>query len=597
MRIRFGNRRGRSRDTGAKPATVFGKLGITLFFLLFFAAGMVFCSFLGVQFFRNLSTYTWPAADATISRSEIVRDDGGDYRFEVRYQYVVDDRPYTGRAYDAPDGSGYAHSDYAQLQRLAVRYPAEAAVTAYVDPSDPSRAILTPPSLWVGLTVFFPLIFAAVGAGGLYFTWFGKSGTAPSIANRIKSKHMGGKWLLRLMGVGFTGIGLVVAHFMLIMPVVRVHRARSWMPVPATVVASRVVTHRGDDSTTYSVDILYEYEIDGRTLRSNRYHFLTGSSSGRRAKQAIVDAHPPGKQITAYVNPADPFEAVIHRGYPSDLWFGIIPLVFCMAGVAMLIGSVFVQAGPRRAGGKAWLPDAATVEPAGDPFAVRPRTAPGRVTLRPTGSPLGKLLGVTAGAVIWNAITGVFVGIAVHSHMADNPEWFLTFFIIPFVLIGIGLVGAVGYQFLALFNPRAVLEVSTAAPALGDTLTIDWRLEGRADRVSELTLSLVGEERATYQRTSGRSAGRRGGRRTETVTEKHSFYDEPLLKTSDAAEIVSGGHLDVLIPADVMHSFDAENNKIVWTLKMTGNIRRWPDMKDEFGLVIRPIALEEIARA
>ena len=585
MRIRFGNRSGRSRGTSDKPPTVFGKLCTTLFFTLFFAMGAGFCVFLGFLFFQNLGTYTWDPTEASITHSDIVQERDGDHRFEVRYQYVVDDRPYTGRAYDAPDGNGYAHSDYAQLQRLAVQYPVGAMVTAYVDPSDPSRAILAHPSLWIGLTVFFPLIFVAVGAGGVYFTWFGKTASRKSIAGRSTSKQLSGRWLLRAMGVGFTGIGLVVAYFMLIMPVLRVQRAKSWMPVPATVVASRVVTHRGDDSTTYSVDILYEYEIDGRTLRSNRYHFLTGSSSGRHAKQVVVDAHPPGKEITAYVNPGDPFDAVIDRGYSSDLWFGLIPLVFCVAGVAMLIGSVFVQVGPRQAGGKAWLPDHATVEPAGDPFAVRPATAPGRVTLRPTGSPLGKFLGVTAAAVFWNAITGVFVGIAVNSHMAGNPEWFLTFFIIPFVLIGVGLIGAIGYQFLALFNPKAVLEVGTATPALGDILTIDWRLEGRADRVSALTLSLVGEEHATYQRG------------TDTVTDKHTFYDETLLKTSDAGEILSGGHLDVLIPADVMHSFEAANNKITWTLRMTGAINRWPDMKNEFGLVIQPINPEKIGRA
>ncbi len=577
MALKFGHRGGRSLGTMDRPASLLSKIGTTLFFSVFFAMGTAFCVFLGWAFFQNLTTYTWHATDARVVHNEIVRDRDGEHRFEIRYEYDVEGRRYTGQGYDDPRGRGYAHSDYAVLGRLAARYPVGAACTAYVAPSDPHRAILAHPSLWIGLMIFVPLIFVAVGAGGIYFTWFGKSGTVQSVAGRVRSKQPSVKWIVRLMGIGFTVAGLAAVYFLFIGPVMRVEQAKSWMPVPATVIASRVVTHRGDDSTTYSVDMLYEYEIDGRPLRSNRYHFMTGSTSGRDAKQAIVEAHPPGRAITAYVNPADPFDAVIHRGYPDDLWFGLIPLVFCVAGVGMLVGSFFVGGAAARAGGTAWLPTSHTAGQPDAPFAGLPRSADGRTTLRPTTCPWGKLLGVVFLAVFWNGITGVFVGIAVNSHLAGNPEWFLTVFIIPFVLIGVGLLGGIVYQFLALFNLTAVLEVNTASPALGETLTIDWRLEGRVDRIATLTFSLVGEEHATY---------RRG---TDTVTDKHTFYDEALLKTSDAVEILSGGHLDVVIPADVMHSFEAANNKITWTLKMAGDIRFWPDMNNEFALIVRPI--------
>ncbi len=56
MRIRFGDRRVASRGASAERTNVFGKLGMTLFFLLFFLAGIAFSVFLGVEFFRNLRT-------------------------------------------------------------------------------------------------------------------------------------------------------------------------------------------------------------------------------------------------------------------------------------------------------------------------------------------------------------------------------------------------------------------------------------------------------------------------------------------------------------------------------------------------------------
>ncbi len=425
-------------------------------------------------------------------------------------------------------------------------------------------------------------IHRAAGDIGKMKSKFGKSAQTQSVAGRSRAKQFAGKWLLRVLGVGFGAVGLVATWFILVGPLLQIQRAKSWMPVPGTVIASRVVTHRGTDSNTYSVEIRYEYEIDGRTLRGNRYHFITGSSSGRSGKQAIVDSHPPGKEITVYVNPGDPSEAVVERGYPPELWFGLIPLAFCVAGLAMFVGSFYKS---RRAGGKAWLPDDATAGQANRSLPGYQPISTGWVTLRPKASPLGKFLGLSAAAVFWNGITGLFVGIAVRSHLAGNPEWFLTIFVIPFVLVGMVLLAAIPYQFLALFNPSPVLKVSTAAPALGDTLAIDWRLEGRAERIAALTLSLVGEEHATYQ--CGKS----------TSTDKHTFYDLTLLKTSEQASIRNGGHLDVPIPFDVMHSFDAENNKITWTLRVAGNIKCWPDISDEFRLVIRPMAPENIARA
>jgi hypothetical protein len=37
-----------------------------------------------------------------------------------------------------------------------------------------------------------------------------------------------------------------------------------------------------------------------------------------------------------------------------------------------------------------------------------------------------------------------------------------------------------------------------------------------------------------------------------------------------------------------MHSFAAPHNKIVWSLKVEGVIDRWPDVGEEFPLVVYP---------
>ena len=37
-----------------------------------------------------------------------------------------------------------------------------------------------------------------------------------------------------------------------------------------------------------------------------------------------------------------------------------------------------------------------------------------------------------------------------------------------------------------------------------------------------------------------------------------------------------------------MHSFTADNNKIIWSINIHGDIARWPDVKKDYTLVIHP---------
>ena len=43
-----------------------------------------------------------------------------------------------------------------------------------------------------------------------------------------------------------------------------------------------------------------------------------------------------------------------------------------------------------------------------------------------------------------------------------------------------------------------------------------------------------------------------------------------------------------------MHSFGADNNKVVWELKVSGEIARWPDVDESFPITIRPLAMESL---
>jgi hypothetical protein len=336
------------------------------------------------------------------------------------------------------------------------------------------------------------------------------------------------------------------------------------------ILSSRVVPHSDSDGTTYSVDILYSYSVAGQEFKANRYNFATGSSSGRRAKEAIVRRYPPNKQTVCYVNPADPSDAVLVREATSELWFGLIPLVFVAVGA----GGVYFALRKKAPPGASPVSRKFTTSTSKAGAIVAAATGP--VLLRSTKSRFLKLLGGVLIAAFWNGIVSVFVWQVVQSFKRGRPEWFLVVFLVPFVVVGLVLLGFVGYSFLQLFAPGVRLRLSTAAVRLGGPAELQWQITGQASVIRQLRIWLEGREEATY---------RRG---TKTATDKATFATIELASVTAWSDIRSG-RVRFTVPADTMHSFAAPNNKITWILHVHGDIRMFPDVNDEFALTVLPL--------
>jgi len=157
----------------------------------------------------------------------------------------------------------------------------------------------------------------------------------------------------------------------------------------------------------------------------------------------------------------------------------------------------------------------------------------------------------------------------------EGTGWALGAFLLIFQAIGVALLAAVPYQMLALANPRPIITVSRAAVPIGGSVSFAWELSGAAHRVSALKVTLKGCEEARY---------RRG---TDTHTDTHVFHEETIVDASHAMSIARGSGT-IRIPANSMHTFTADNNKIVWTLQVTGDIPRWPNIDETFDIVVRP---------
>lgn len=363
-------------------------------------------------------------------------------------------------------------------------------------------------------------------------------------------------------------------------PLLRVFESRSWSRVPCEVLESGVATHPGEDNDTYSVEVLYRYEVGGREYRSDRYHFFLGSTSGYEGKARVVEGLPAGTRTTCWVDPEDPTEAVLSRELTLEYLFGLLPLVFVVVGAG---GIVYTLVGVRKlrtreaASRPAWLPDQ-EAEPAFASHEGSPGAGP--VVLEAKHSPLGKLVTITLIALFWNGIVSVFVFQAWKGWSSGAPDGCLTVFLVPFVLIGALFLVSVPYQFLALFNPRPRVTLTPGSLVLGGEAELRWGFRGRAGRIRRLRVTLEGVEEADVSQ----------GKETRTRRETFATYD--LVDSTHAVEIASGA-TRITVPADTMHTFEAPDNRILWTLKLSGEIRLWPDVAEEMRVVIHPVPLEE----
>jgi hypothetical protein len=374
--------------------------------------------------------------------------------------------------------------------------------------------------------------------------------------------------IVLFFGIFFVA-GAALSWFLMVRPALRILEARSWPEVPCTVVSSEVESHPGSDSTTYSVEISYSYEIDGRTYTGDRYNFATGSSSGYAHKANIVKQHPPGSRTVCRVDPDDPQRSVMSVDFDREYLWGLFGLPFLLVGLG---GLVWVVRRPQPTTGKArWLPRLRRGEDEGKTVPGLPSSAAeGPLTLATGHRPLWRFLGVLFFAGLWNAMVGFLLWPA-----AREDGGCVWVFLLVFGAVGLVLLAGVPYAFLAMFNPRPTLTLDRSRPALGESCQVSWKWSGGVRRVERLRIFLQGREEATY---------RRG---TDTRTEKHVFAVIDVVDTRQSVEIARGTGT-LAIPADTMHSFEASRNKIVWRLKVAAEIPRWPDVAEELAVVIHP---------
>ena len=307
-----------------------------------------------------------------------------------------------------------------------------------------------------------------------------------------------------VFAIGFLGGGCVMFFILALRPGLGMLQARNWVATPCTVVSSEV---KPDDGSL-QLTVVFKYTVDQKDYESDTYCFTTMSSNTANGwKQQVVKDHPAGQQTTCFVNPNNPAEAVIEPGWVPDMWWGLFPFPFLLVGGAALLvatGVIRLPSSTLRPTSSNWKPTPQVralpresedfdSEDADDEDTEEPQPDDGPVTLKPASTPLGTCLGVLFAALFWNGIVSIFVWQIFQQFRQGQIGgwgWFQVAFLVPFVLIGLGLIAGFFYSLLNLFNPRPTLVVSSQSVSLGGELQIRWTVEGRIASISRFTITL-----------------------------------------------------------------------------------------------------------
>jgi hypothetical protein len=364
-------------------------------------------------------------------------------------------------------------------------------------------------------------------------------------------------------------------------------------------VVDRVVIREiggADGGLVYRPDIHIHYSVGGARHDTVTYNIQRDTFSSRAAAEARADQFVAGGEYPCWYDPMDPATAVLVRGYSGFVYVVLlVPISFIVIGGGGLIYTLshWGTSAERRAA-LARIDVFESNDQQQDQYPAIPRdenltNSPGTTLayrLPVATAPGWALFLALAACVCWNGIVAMLVVMVIQGHRRNEPDWGLTAFVAPFVLIGIGLMIYLARQLLVTTGIGATrIEISTHPLRPGERYEILIAQAGRLS-INSLEVLLACDEWATY---------RQG---TDTRTESRRVCMRPVFRR-ESFEIHPGmpfeSRCPLEIPRSAMHSFKTDHNEINWKLIVRGDVAGWPNFEREFPVFVYPQATAKSA--
>ena len=546
-------------DNDKKPASTLKKMGFSIIYLLFSGIGVLFIALFAFAIHRYFNPLFWDKTPCTIISSTI--DESGTHpKPNIAYTYTYKDEQYTSKSYTS-NNPDYSYSEVAEIIK---EYPEASKRECLVNPRNPNEAILYIDKSAVLFLCFFlllPLIFVIIGIKGIFRIWKSDSIEKNVHKNRKPLSALKGQIAVCLIFGMFLTFGSIFGYFILFKPLYMCYHAKKWQKVPCTIIHSKVKSNSDGDGVTYSIDTLFKYRYKGKLYKSDTYDFTEGSSSGYAGKEIIVDNYPPGSVTYCYVNPQNPYQAVLSRKLSwASITFSILPLLFILIGTSGIIGTLLIN--EKETSEKTYLGEQSYIE------------------LKRDTSTLDKIIKSFIVAVAANAIVSMFLIGIYHSFKDGKTDWFMAVFIIPFAITGILLIIGFLRTLLMLFSPSLKLEIYPTPLYPGCKANIRWKCKKDAEKISILTLKLTGEYNNETSNVSQKTEG------------YNRFEEMEIIKTEVPTQIAFGSAQFIFLE-NALPPTDGEEKNIRWFIELNAAVKNAPDLRETYTLPVAAIHPEK----
>ena len=357
------------------------------------------------------------------------------------------------------------------------------------------------------------------------------------------------------------------------------HAASGWVEVPAQLVSVELEEHDGDDATTYETTATYHYEYAGQTYTSDRVAIDSGADNVGDFQWQLYSrlraAHESASRVTAYVDPADPANAVLNRELRTGLLAlkGMFAVLFGVAGFGLLFSARF---GAKKLAAQRALREQHPEEP----WRWRAEWANGRIA----GSARSAAYVAIGFAVVWNLVSLPLLFVIPGEIAGGNT---VTAVGLLFPLIGVGLAAWAIRAWLRLKRFKvATLTLDRLPVALGGRLKATIRVEAAVPVTADFGLELACVE----TRTTG--SGKNRSRDERLLWQKR--WQVPRHQCQIGAAFTSIP-VDALVPAEQpATTVDDSDAEIAWRLDVTGECAG-PDFRSRFELPVFETSAEHRA--
>ncbi len=174
-----------------------GRIVATLFALPFAAVGVWMLWSIGTALHDGWRMQSWAPTDARLLAAGYETRQGDDsdvYEAFARYAYTFDAQSFTGERVAISSGGDNIGDFQRDLgRRLANAMARGETVTAWVDPDEPSSAVLDRTLRWglLGFKSIFLFVFGGIGFGLLFFVW-----RAPAEKDTSLPEYQASPWLV-----------------------------------------------------------------------------------------------------------------------------------------------------------------------------------------------------------------------------------------------------------------------------------------------------------------------------------------------------------------------------------------------------------------